>query len=198
MAHPDELPGPPADLADRDLRIVEVDRVWSRLHDRRYDPLHFGRAGRYRFDAPDQDYGVLYVSAEAAGAFIETYGQRVGLRMIDRVELGRRCLAEIHFARALRLVDLSQDGGLARAGADSRLFAGSRSVAQRWSRSFHQDPRRFDGVLYPARGDPQQLSCAVFERAAAGAVARTLGPLDAPDLAPIVAAILDRYGFALL
>ena len=63
-----------------------------------------------------------------------------------------RCLTEFYPVTPLSLVDLSGQGGLARIGADSRLFAGSRAIARRWSRAIYEHPNRLKvhGILYPA------------------------------------------------
>jgi hypothetical protein len=77
-----------------------------RIHPSADAPLYFGQAPRNRFDAPAGEFGVLYVAADAHGAFFETFGHETGVRFVTSAELGKRCLAVITPARALRLADL--------------------------------------------------------------------------------------------
>ena len=118
-------------------------------------PLRLGRTGRNRFDDPSGGYGVLYAARDPFGAFIETFGQETGVRTVGAGDLKISCLTEFYPTTPLVLVDLVGHGCLTRIGADSRLFAGSRAVAQRWSRVIYDHPDRLKvhGILYPARHD---------------------------------------------
>jgi hypothetical protein len=55
------------------LPVSEIDREWCRSHPTRRDAVYFGRNRAYRFDAPDGEYGVLYVAANPYVSFIETF-----------------------------------------------------------------------------------------------------------------------------
>ena len=55
------------------LPISESDREWYRSHPTRRGAIHFGRNRAYRFDAPDGEYGVLYVGADPHVAFVESF-----------------------------------------------------------------------------------------------------------------------------
>jgi hypothetical protein len=128
--------------------------------------LHYGRSGRSRFDDPLGEYGVLYTARDAYGAFIETFGQITGVRTVSSATLKSYCLSELYPPRSLILVDLFASGCLARLGADSRLFAGERSIAQTWSRAIYEHPViRADGILYPARHNHERQAAAIFDRA---------------------------------
>jgi hypothetical protein len=50
---PGPLPSPPDDFASRKLPLTEAKGPLFRLHSRRRDALHFGRAALWRFDDPD-------------------------------------------------------------------------------------------------------------------------------------------------
>src|SRR5688500_14349481 len=67
---PDPHPDSPGHLARLRLPILETRRPWTRTHAPHYGPLYFGRSEFNRFDAPAGQYGVLYVAADAEGAFI--------------------------------------------------------------------------------------------------------------------------------
>jgi len=84
----------------------------------------------------------------------------------DEPELKRKGLASLVARRPLTFVDLAEPGAMARASADSRLFAGDYDIAQLWSRAFYEYPLvRLDGILYPARHDQTRVSIAVLDRA---------------------------------
>ena len=162
--HPGPHPEPPDDLANRKLPIRRVNRVWFRVYDLDYHPIYFGRKHQNRFDAPAGEFGVLYMGVDEHCAFIETLGQNTGIRVVTSSALKRRGWAQIKLRRELALVDLVKSGGLARIGADARLFAGNHDVAQRWSKALWEHPLKPDGIYYPARHDPQRTACALYDR----------------------------------
>ena len=114
-----------------------------------------------------------------------------------------RCLTEFYPAAPLSLVDLYGQGCLARIGADSRLFAGDRDVAQRWSPAIYEHPDRLKvhGILYPARHNHTRSAVALFDREGLPRleVNRTVSwySLEA-DMRSTLAAILDVYGFSIV
>lgn len=195
--HPAPHPAPPRELRDRPLPLLTVSGPWARIHRASLGPLFFGRTGGCRFDAPDGSFGVLYVAASPAGAFIETFGWVTGTRVISEQRLGERRLCDVYARRPVKVVDLAGPG-LAVLGADARLGAGPHPTAQRWSRALHDHPDAPDGLLYRSRHDPGELCLALFERASAGWLAQDRGALDSPALAPVVGGWLDRYGFGLV
>jgi hypothetical protein len=177
------------------LPISEVDREWYRSHSTRRRAIYFGRNRAYRFDAPDGEYGVLYVGAYAHVAFIETF-QIAGIHpFVTESELKRRSLARIHTRRPLRLVNLGESGALTRIGADARICVASYGVSQRWSRAIQSHPEQPDGILYRPRHDPSRLAAAFFDRIADQVTAENLGTwLDQRTTAEV----LDTYGVALV
>jgi hypothetical protein len=188
-------PEPPVSFR---LLVRPLSVAWYRVHPVRYDPLHFGRVPRNRFDAPAGEFGVLYVAADAHGAFIETFGHATGVRFVTTAELRARGLAVITARRALRLVDLRGEG-LARMGADAQLTSGSGlALSRRWARAIHDHRRRPDGILYRARHDPARTCAAIFDRAAAVLAARRLGPLSTKEHESLLADILETYAFGLV
>ena len=123
--YPGPLPDPPPELGTTSLPVIEDQRSWFRLHLADYSPIYFGRTGRNRFDAPDGEYGVLYLGDSLHCCFVETYGRsdRGERRIVTRQELAGRNLATVELSGALRVVDLT-GAGLARIGADNRLGTG--------------------------------------------------------------------------
>ena len=193
-AHPE----PPEDLDERKPLFVSGAGPWYRVHSADRSPLHFGTGARYRFDAPDGRYGVLYAADDAGGAFIETFGRHTGVRLVTRSELARRGLARIRASRSLSLVDLASTGGLARVGADARLVAGDRAVARRWSAALHSLSPRPDGIRYPARHDPAVAAVALFDHVEADLGFDLLGSLADRANETRLRELLERYGFGLL
>ena len=100
-------------------------------------------------------------------------------------------------------MDLCSPGCLARIGADSRLFAGNRAIAQRWSRAIYDHPDRLKihGIQYPARHNHTRTAVALFEREGLPRleVNRTVSWYS-PDeeIRTTLAAILNLYGFSLV
>ena len=192
-------PPPPSNPKTLKLAPLIAKRVEPlyRIHRVRQAPLFYGKTGNNRFDAPAREFGVLYASFTPEGAFIETFGHATGVRLIEERELAMRALAKLHANKPLRLVDLTGKG-LARVGADARLFAGEHGVAQLWSRTLHDHPEKADGILYLARHDPRQPCAAIFDRARPVISATTQGSLIDASMVSLVQSLLDEYDFGLV
>jgi hypothetical protein len=197
---PGEHPEPPSDLATREPLLAEmpVGAILSRLHAKGKSPLFFGRTGGNRFDSPDFTYGVLYAGLDEYCSFIETYGQTTGIRTVTESALDGRHLAHLELLCPMKLIDLSNSGGLARIGADSRLFSGSHAIAQRWSAALRGHPSKPDGILYPARHDSARNACAIYECPPSVFELHAKGSLLEHQHSALLGAILDCYGFALI
>lgn len=178
------------------LPISEIDREWYRSHPTRRDAVYFGRKGAYRFDAPDGEYGVLYVGANPHVAFIESF-QIAGIHpAVTESKLKDRSLSRIRARGAVRLVNLAESGALTKIGADARIFTASYTVSQRWSRAIHDHPDKPDGILYRPRHDPARIAAAIFDRIAERVTAETMGTWV--DQKAVLADVLDTYGVALI
>ncbi|AKT42250.1 RES family NAD+ phosphorylase [Chondromyces crocatus] len=194
----DPHPNPPSDWARLEPLIRKFRRAWFRIHRTMHEPMFFGRSGANRFDAPREEFGVLYAAADARGSFIETMGRLPAHRLVPWAEISARGLAKITPKRALRLVDLTSEG-LARIGADSRLTSGdSYDLSQRWILALHEHPEKPDGIVYRSRHDPSRLCAALFDRIAPDLDVEKLGTLAAPDHTKLLASILNRYDFGLV
>jgi hypothetical protein len=198
---PGPHPEPRPDLSQRPLPLLTVSGPWVRIYHCARGALHFGHSGDNRFDAPDRRlYGVLYVSDDAHGAFVETLGGTRGLAstlVVTTSALHSRCFSRVGASRELRVVDL-RGPGLARIGADARLLTGDYRVAQRWSRALWEHPDQPDGIYYRARRDPDRFSLALFDRVRDVVQASLMGNLDAPENRDLLSRILDDYGGSLL
>jgi hypothetical protein len=158
----DPLPGPPADLADRRIKLVEWTQLLFRTHGIRRNPLSSGNLGLNRFDAPDGSFGVLYLGRDPFCAFIETFAHAAGTRAVTTTALKSKAITELKPARPILLIDLAESGTLVRIGADSRLFAAEYNVSQLWAKALHDHPAQAHGLLYPSRLDPMRQSVALF------------------------------------
>lgn len=200
MADPGPHPGLPGDFFDRNLPILKFGGSFFRSHRSDHGPLYYGKSRRFRFDDPLGHYGVLYTARDAHGAFIETFGQITGIRTVSSATLKSHCLSELYPRRPLILADLFGSGCLARIGADSRLFAGERSIAQEWSRAIYEHPAvKVDGILYPARHNHERQAAAIFDRGPELEIIETR-PWYEPGgvLRPELPGILDLYGFGIV
>ena len=124
--------------------------------------MYFGITGNNRFDPPDEEFGVMYIARQIAGAFVEVFC-RDGVRILDFEEVKRFQVAEVHTSKSLNLIDLAGKG-LVRMGLDSRLSTSGYTLAQAWSKAFYDHPDQADGILYTSRHDPKQHLAAVFDR----------------------------------
>jgi len=197
---PGEHPEPPGDLAGRSPLVLNLvaGSVFSRIHNRNDGPVFFGKTGRNRFDSPDGSFGVLYVGFDEHCAFIETFGESTGIRAVTRRALEQRHLAYLQTTESLTLIDLVSSGGLARIGADARLFSGSHAVAQRWSAALRKHSAKPAGLVYPARHDAARRSCALFDLPDSVFTATNAGSLLESQHAKLLATILDTYDFGLI
>jgi hypothetical protein len=194
--HPAPHPESPQNLSSQTLPLIQLRQPWYRIHQSRYKPLHFGNSG-YRFDAPQQEYCVMYIAQNPEGAFIETFGANTGIRIISNDELILRSISCLQHTRPLNLVDLT-GAGLAKIGADNRLCDGDHKLAQRWALAFWQHPMQVDGIYYRARHDPSQYCAAIFNRAAEGLhIPQTLR-CASQEFRGTLANMLDCYEFGLI
>jgi hypothetical protein len=180
------------------LATFEAGTRFFRLHRKDNGAVFFGRSRGNRFDSPDGSFGVLYVGLDEYCAFIETFGQDTGIRVVTRLALEQRRLAYLTTRTTLSLIDLASSGSLARIGADSRLFSGSHAIAQRWSAALRAHPVKPAGILYPARHDPARNACALFDLPEATFEVDDAGSLSESKNRSLLAEILDRYGFGLI
>jgi RES domain len=180
------------------IRLFPATTTWVRIHATKREPLYFGKTPCNRFDAPVGEFGVLYVAADAHGAFIETFGHATGVRFVTMSELRVRGLAVIQSKRALRLVDLRAEG-LARMGADAALTNGlDYDLARQWARAIHNHPRKPDGIVYHARHDPSRTCAAIFDRAEPDITGNRIGTFHARAHRNLLVDILNTYKFGLV
>ena len=204
MSTADPHPEPSESLHTWDLPLIEAEPPWYRCHRIARDAIYFNTGRIGRFNAPNGEYGVLYLGTDPFCAMIETFGQAMrrderGLSLISERDLTQRCLCRVE-ARpehaSFRLVDLT-GAGLARIGADNRLntMTADRGLPQRWALALWRHPQRPDGLLYRVRHDPSRFGVALFDRVGSVLFADHQANVLAHPEALIP--ILSHYGFSL-
>jgi hypothetical protein len=198
---PSKHPYPPADINKRVLPFSKCKGPWFRLHRRALDPLFFNRGNNYRFNAPGGEFGVLYLSYDEPGAFIETYGWNTGRKKaVSQSALHNRLLAKVKSKIEFNLVDITGKG-LARIGADARLCSGENyQMCQKWSLALWNHPSHPHGIKYTLRHDQSKIGVALYSRSivSKSLSAIDLGTLLAPHNLSILTEILDQYDFGLI
>jgi hypothetical protein len=165
--------------------------------------LRFRRDAAYRFDAPDNSFGVLYAAFDLETAFAETVlrdrPMRAGAASIplDYAELEERVVVSLEGqgrANALQLIKLYDEGLVAARTDNSISSADDYALTQRWAQAFHEHPAQADGIVYMSRYLGARRSVALFERAATRiAIGAVMPILDHPELARI----LDLFSVAI-
>ncbi len=202
-SRPGPPPLPPPDFGLRDLTVREIAKatLLYRIHRSGVGALFFGPRpdpdDRGRWDAPDDGYGVCYLAVQGHTAFAETL-----LRELDREEvsergdLAPRILARIRVKRTLVLARMHGQG-LRRMKATAAVVQGPYPVTWAWSKAIHDHRSQVDGIAYRARHDDDDLSVALFNRAARTITVLESTPLLHPTLAGELGSWLDRYGIGL-
>ncbi len=156
-------------LAERSLTLYR-----SHPLDRPYSPVAFNfRLIDDRFNAPNGEFGVLYLSRDPFGAFIESFGASMvtaalELRLVSETDLARRCLCRIEVdvdPATVQLVNLADGYGFSRLGIDGRISTTKqRHVTRQWALELWRHPQRPSGILYRACHDQARLSVVLFDR----------------------------------
>jgi hypothetical protein len=155
----------------------------------------FGREARYRFDAPDRSFAVMYAAFDLATAFAETVLRDKPIRsddvILDYHDLESRSVITLLRGadnRPLRLIKL-YDEGLAAAHTDNQISARDHyPTTQRWAQIFHAHSISADGLVYMSRYMGARKSVALFDRCSAAVAAGDATPLlEHREFASVVA-----------
>jgi hypothetical protein len=194
-------PPPPAHLDRIDPPIVTVDpAALLRLFPLGKSPIHFrfAKSGQkaYRFDAPNEEFGVMYCAFSLEACFAETLLRTRAYQtpaneptLIDEDELRSKGIAELGGKGTQRLILADLTGsGLVRLHADGSISTVARySVPRQWALALWKHPKRLDGIRYVSRFMNSQLAVALFDRCEDRLIARHTQPLvDHPDLPRIL------------
>jgi len=198
------LDAPHPELPTQSPLIFDLTKgaVLFRHHQVKRDPLFYGTTGKNRFDDPEcpagHAFGVLYAAEDPYGAIIESCEISARSPAISGAYLQDRAIAKLELQSALRFIDLVATGGLRRIGVDSRLFAGSHTVAQLWSAALRAHPVKPDGIRYPARHDQTRAAYAIFSRSDNPFHVSSIGSLMEPANRSLLNDILTTYNVDLL
>lgn len=143
----------------------------------RDQPLHFGRSGENRYDAPNRDYGVLYVGSTLATALMESVfhehdWDRNPNRSIGMAAIQRRIVRIIGVRQELRLCNLTAPRvmaaklGLNLAQMIDRDYLLTQAISDmvHCQRLATGEPK-FDGIRYFSRNNCPSRAIAIFEHA---------------------------------
>lgn len=187
-----------------DIPMREFRQPWYRFARLHHSPIYWGlqpprtSGTEGRFDAPNGEYGVLYLGADVHCAFIETFGHETGIDVVETAELLARPLYRVEVDRPLRLLTLTRNH-LAQVRADAQLLSGDTDVARQWSLAIYEHPMSPDGIFYHARHDPGRMALALFDRGGMEEHLRVtcLGTLLDPDNRHLLGYLLNSYKFGL-
>ena len=196
-----ECPLPPPDIKTRLLPVVEIDlaaRPLYRIHRSIFSPIFYNRASssasRYRFDAPGDEFGVIYGGFTFSACMFETVIRNrfenmrapliVGMDELEQRSVSRLIL-ESH--GLLRLADFTKQ--LATLGGSSLVLSiDDYTVPNLWSKAVHDADQQLDGIYFQSRFSSEPC-VAVFDRKNMIASGSPMPLLYAPDMG----AFLDEY-----
>jgi hypothetical protein len=179
--------------------IAQIPGPWFRVHQTVRTAIYFGRNSVYRWDAPDQSYGVLYAGESWQGAFMESVLHDPTQRIVLQSELKKRSMAFIKTATPLRLVDLSEGVVLRALGlseADTKGYPYTRS--QEISKAIQMAGWNIHGIRYASRLEPKLACLALFDCPDGFVNALDLDELLAPGNQGLVRSMLNQYQIHLI
>jgi hypothetical protein len=158
---------PPSDTTGWKFRTSNLSHPTClyRTHSNNRNPIGFSFS-KWRFDAPNEVFGVCYFGINHECAFIETFlHEGYGSGMITDTSLNQSSLAVINLDHPLKLLDLTNNGAFL-IGADQRISTTKNyAITRAWSLAIYQHQENFDGILYFSKNNNSQNSVAIFERA---------------------------------
>jgi hypothetical protein len=182
-------PPPPRNLQARPLPLIELHTRWWRSFIGGNDPLEFDYSAEHRFNAPEGEYGILYLGSDAHCVFIETFDDPACFHVpVEKLDEQWFCM--VTTSRPLRLVDLT-GSGLRTIGADGRLCTGTYDITRLWGVALWHHPAQVDGLYYLSRNDPSRRNLALFDRARS--VLQLNSSFRLKERATLLAAILNTY-----
>jgi hypothetical protein len=200
----DSCPLPPDGFQTAPIPVISIDVEMTpllRIHWKTRDPIYFNRRSTsstiYRFDAPNNEYGVLYASPSFDACMAETLmrGRFRGInagapRLIEERAILERSVATVEpqTGRVLQLADLTQP--LWHLGFDTQVLSTPHYAGpNRWSAAFHENVSLVDG-LYSRSRFGNAASVALFsDRINMVHRAKSIPLINYPGLADF----LDRF-----
>lgn len=177
-----------------DLTATALMRIHRTVNAPIFYNRHSASSSPCRFDAPGDEYGVLYAAPTFSACMFETIirgrfeAGRLPL-LVDEHLLATRSVAYLGLAadRLLRLADFTQS--LAPLGGNAAVLSTPNyEISQAWSVAVHDHPAQFDGLYFRSRysGEP---CVALFDRASVV----SHGPSIPLINEPLLGHFLDSY-----
>ena len=198
-------PLPPPDIHGRRIPVHALDFATTRvmrIHRAMYSPIFYNRRSAskdvYRFDAPDDEYGVLYASESFSACMAETvirdrFQHQSAPILLSESMLGERSLSLLSpvSGTILRLADLTQP--LFTLGFTAQILSDPDYTAPNaWSMAIFGHPQQLDGIYFRSRY-ANAPSIAIFDRCQL----RQLGPAIPLPAFPELGPFLDAYEIGL-
>jgi hypothetical protein len=196
-------PLPPFDLQSRRVpeRVFNVSSTpILRVHWSRFSPIFFNRRSRstnvYRFDAPGDEYGVLYASPEFDACLAETVIRdrfQTGPLVIDEAEITDRSISTLGVKGRSDLLLADLTAPLFPIGGSTAITSVSEyDIPNKWSKALNDHPKGYDGLYFFSRYS-NMPSIALFDRVDVTVEKTT--KLEADFRLPT---FLDRYDIAII
>lgn len=186
---------PPSDINNKILPIINLNKNFYRIHKKEYGAVYFGKKRLFRFDDPEQKFGVLYLAETASGAYIETYKN---CSLVTVEELKKRNISIIKLARQIKVVDLTQGSSFVQLGLDGRICTSEYQIFQVWAKAFYYHPSKPDGIYYFSRHNHNENCLVLFDRAEDLIETKLLQCLWNPSDHTLLKQILDHYKIGLI
>jgi len=198
-----DCPLPPADLYGRNVpeqRFNVLRTPLLRVHRNHFSPLFFNRRSRsstvYRFDAPADEYGVLYASPEFDACLAETLIRdrfATGPLVIDEAEITECSISTLGVAGKPDLLLADLTAPLFPIGGSAAIASVSNYQApNRWSKALYDHPKMYDGLYFLSRYS-NMPSVALFDR-----VEVTVEQTIRLTADPRLPTFLERYDIAVV
>lgn len=143
-----------------------------RVHALNRGPIFFGPVPgsrpQNRFDAPDQEYRVLYAAEHLEGAFVETVLRRPVGRILRRASVEERGWSILRPSRPLVLAKLFDDGLQFHQIDASEISVDNYAPSRALALALHAEFSNLDGLAYRSRYNNGEICYAIFDRIAPG------------------------------
>ena len=147
------------------VATVEPGRPHWRVHRRYRSADFFNVSPDWRFNAPNNEFGVCYLGETLDVAFLEALVRGLKHRVVARKDLAACFGTALHVRRPVRLLQLHSEGLVALAlSADFPQlvpYTGCQQLALELWRGYPE----IDGIEYRSRWNDELLCVALFDRA---------------------------------
>jgi hypothetical protein len=157
---------PPAHLGTATIPVKnEGPRLWYRVHQTKFDAIHFSLRDIHRFSHPQCLYSCLYLACDSATCLFERFGDQ----LYDRALTIASSLWQAHSVTAIRIpaihiCDLTNSKTLSALRADlSALMHYDLKIPQQWGLAIQRHPANFQGIKFKSRFNGK-ICLALFAR----------------------------------